>query len=114
MLEALELSDDGTEAVEVEQAQAWIILALYEFMRTYFRQGWMSAGRSFRLVQLMGLHAIDGAENTLGRPRVDLQADWIETEKRRRTFWMAYCLDRFVSFRHERPFTFNELVVGKS
>lgn len=61
MLEALEQKESQVECIDVKQPQAWILLAIYEIMRTNTRQGWMSAGRAFRLVQLMRLYELDGS-----------------------------------------------------
>ncbi|OCL02954.1 citrinin biosynthesis transcriptional activator CtnR [Glonium stellatum] len=100
ILESLELKDDNLEFTNIEHAQAWLLLAIYEFMRTNYQRGWMSAGRCFRLVQLMRLYEIDKQEN------------WIKTEEKRRTFWMAYTLDRLINIRHEWPLTLNEQVIS--
>ena len=105
-LELLELEDANIESIDIEQVQACILLAIYEFMRSNFRRGWMSVGRAFRLIQLIRLHEIDVPEC------VSMQTDWIETEERRRTFWMAYSLDRFVSIRSGLPLTLSEQVVS--
>lgn len=67
----------------------------------------MSAGRAFRLVQLMRLHEIDSPTKA---PVAD--ADLIETEEKRRVFWMAYFLDHLFSMRNNWPITLNEHVVG--
>lgn len=66
----------------------------------------MSAGRAFRLVQLMRLHEID-SPTKLPVPEADL----IETEEKRRVFWMAYFLDHLLSMRNNWPITLNEHVV---
>ena len=112
MLEALELEDDRMESVDIKQAQAWILLTFYEFMRTNHRRGWNSAGRALRLVQLMRLYEIDNSDNVVPQQDGMAQMDWIETEERRRTFWMAYSLDRFVSLRNGWPLTIHEQVVS--
>ena len=105
-LEVLDLKDTSIESIDIEQVQAWILMAIYEFMCTYYRRGWMSAGRAFRLIQLMRLHTID-VPNCM-----PMQIDWVETEEKRRTFWMAYSLDRFISMRNEWPLTLSDLVVS--
>jgi hypothetical protein len=106
MLEALDVSDSCMEIVHIEQVQAWLLVTLYEFLRTDYRRGWISAGRVFRLVQLMSLHEVDN-ENDTG-PSLDL----ILTEEKRRVFWVAYCIDRFISVRNGFPLTLNEDVVS--
>ena len=105
-LEVLELKDTDVESIAIEQVQACILLAIYEFMRADFRRGWMSAGRAFRLIQLIRLHEVDVPDG------ISMQTDWIETEEKRRTFWMAYSLDRFVSIRSGLPLTLSEQVVS--
>ncbi|KAI4120392.1 MAG: hypothetical protein LQ341_007549 [Variospora aurantia] len=39
------------------------------------------------------------------------QTDWVEMEEKRRTFWVAYVLDRFVCIRYGCPLTLTEQVV---
>lgn len=75
-------------------------------MRTLHRAAWASAGRAFRLVQLMRLHEIDSPT----KPPVP-ERDTIETEEKRRVFWMAYFLDHLLSMRNNWPITLNEHVV---
>ena len=111
MLEALELEDDKMDSIDVEQAQAWILVTIYEFMRTNYRRGWTSAGRSFRLVQLMRLYELDNSDTVPIQQHGTTHIDWVETEEKRRTFWMAYSLDRFVSIRDGWPLTLHEQVV---
>ncbi|KAI1427792.1 fungal-specific transcription factor domain-containing protein [Xylaria sp. FL1777] len=89
-------------ATEIEYVQAWLLLAIHELMFIDFRRGWISAGRAFRLIQL------DWARYTDDLGSNCAPAQWIETEQKRRTFWMAYCLDRFVSLRSGSPPTFSE------
>ena len=67
----------------------------------------MSVGRASRMVLMMGLNRIDGVgldvKQTLPPPR-----DWTEREERRRTFWMAYCIDRYASIGTGWPMTIDE------
>ncbi|KAJ5953511.1 hypothetical protein N7454_000407 [Penicillium verhagenii] len=105
-LEFSYLSGDSDNSVDTEEIQAWILIATYESMRTFHRFAWMSAGRAFRLVQLMRLHEIDSPT----KPPV-AHADLIETEEKRRVFWMAYFLDHLFSMRNNWPITLNEHVI---
>lgn len=99
------------ETVHLEQVQARILISIYEFMRSSYRSAWMTAGYCFRLVQLMRLYEIDatGNKNTFCEPGV-----WTTMEERRRTFWMAYLLDRFASLNDGWPLTLSESVVSLS
>ena len=101
-LEALDSKNIKLESTDLEQIQAWLLLAIHEFTCIDFRRGWMSAGQAFRLIQLTWRHGIDGPDH--------VQGDWIESEQKRRTFWLAYCLDRLVSLRIGSPATFSETV----
>jgi hypothetical protein len=95
LLDELENKNAKTEVVDIQLVQAWILVAIYEFVRSNYCQGWISAGRSFRLVQLMRLYRIDTLDS------MHAQGDWIETEEKRRVFWMAYSLDRIASIRND-------------
>lgn len=107
MLEALDLSEDDMGTVRIEQVQAWLLIAHYEFARANYRRGYVSAGRAFRLVQLAKLHEVDSPESGFdGR-------DPIAQEERRRTFWVAYCLDRFICMKSRWPLTLIEEVVSQ-
>ncbi|KAI0840337.1 fungal-specific transcription factor domain-containing protein [Hypoxylon sp. FL0890] len=101
-LESLDSKCMGLAMTEMEQVQAWLLLAIHEFMCVDFSRGWVSAGRAFRLIQLNWLQYSDGPDVNLG------QTDWVDAEQKRRTFWLAYCLDRFVSVRNNSPMTFSE------
>ena len=56
----------------------------------------MSLCRSLRVAQMLNLHRIDQSDqifpSTLAPPK-----DWSELEERRRTWWVIFCSDRFVS-----------------
>jgi Fungal specific transcription factor domain len=108
MLEILDTRDNEIDGIDIEQVQAWILLVMYEVTNTHSRRGWISAGRAFRLVQLMRLFEIDGSDTMLAQT---LTEDWVQLEEKRRTFWMAYLLDRFISVQNGLPLTLNEQVV---
>ncbi|PWY75485.1 citrinin biosynthesis transcriptional activator CtnR [Aspergillus heteromorphus CBS 117.55] len=106
LLEASGLTDDPA-LHDTEHVQALLVLSIYEFTRHTFRRGWISAGQCFRLVQLMNWHRID-----TNLEAVPLQPDeLICMEEKRRVFWMAYVLDRFVCTRLENPLTFDERII---
>ena len=114
MLDSLEAKDTNTDFADIEHVQARILLLIYDFMRTNYQRGWMSAGRCFRLLQLMRLYEIDAPENVARRNNAVETESWIKVEEKRRTFWMAFSLDRFISIRHEWPLTLSEQVVSTS
>jgi hypothetical protein len=73
----------------------------------YFPRAWLSAGRGVRLAQMMQLHRLDGVgldvKQCLPPPK-----DWTEREERRRTFWMAFSVDRYASIGTGWPMTIDE------
>ncbi|KAK4644198.1 hypothetical protein QC761_301980 [Podospora bellae-mahoneyi] len=105
MLENLDLHEDDMNTVRVEQVQAWLLLAFYEFARCNYRRAWITAGRAFRLVQLARLHEVDISENAA---ECD---DAVSREEKRRTFWVAYYLDRLLCIRNRRPLTLIEEMI---
>ncbi|KAL2127140.1 hypothetical protein VTI74DRAFT_11261 [Chaetomium olivicolor] len=105
MLEMLDMADDGQHPIRIEQVQAWILVAFYELARSSHRRASVSAGRAFRLVQLARLHEVDSPEQTIEGE------DPVVKEERRRTFWVAYCLDRLLCFGSRCPLTLTEEVI---
>ncbi|KAI0886807.1 fungal-specific transcription factor domain protein [Annulohypoxylon maeteangense] len=107
MLDQLDLSGNDALVCHIEHVQAWILITFYEFSRTNYRRGWLSAGRVFRLVQFLRLYDLDSPK-PLG---AEHEEDPISIEEKRRTFWIAYCLDRFISVSEGAPMTLSEEVV---
>lgn len=105
--EADEMKGFGEQTVSVAHAQCWVIIAMYEFKTMMFPRAWQSVGRATRLCQMMGLHRQDGqgldVKQCIPPPR-----DWTEREERRRTFWAAFCNDRYASVGTGWPFTIDE------
>ncbi len=108
------LCPQDDEASLLAQAQAWILVAVYEFVKlaSCFRRPWTSVGRAIRLVQLLRLNemdASDGVFDIVVHAETDPDAI-IELEEKRRTFWMAFCLDRFACALDGLPQTLGEPV----
>lgn len=95
-LQEVEMKGHGEGVLSICICQAWSLMSCYEFRRMYFPRAWLSTGRAVRSAQSMGLHRLDGkgfdVKQCLPGPK-----DWIEKEERRRTFWSAYCIDRYSS-----------------
>ena len=107
-----EMKGAGEAFVSVAHAQTWTLLCAYEFKMMYFPRAWMSSGRASRLVLMMGLNRVDGlgldVKQCLPPPQ-----DWTEREERRRTFWLAYCCDRYASIGTGWPMCIDERDVSK-
>jgi len=109
LLEALDNKESDMRTCPIEQVQSWILLTFYEFTKCSYRRAWLSAGRVFRLVHLARLHNLD---NPKFQSISELEMDSIGKEEKRRTFWVAYCLDRFISVSNGAPMTLLEEVVS--
>ena len=110
-VESDEMKGHGECFITVGHSQCWTLIATYEFKMMYFPRAWMSSGRATRLAQMMGLHRLDSValevKQSLPPPR-----DWTDREERRRTFWLAYCGDRYASIGTGWPMTIEEKDVG--
>ena len=106
-LQADEMRNHGEGIVSLQHCQAWVITCIYEFKNMYFPRAWQTTGRAVRMAQMLGLHRIDGfgldVKQCLPPPK-----DWVEREERRRTFWMAFCEDRYASVGTGWPMTVDE------
>ncbi|KKA18058.1 C6 transcription factor Prf, partial [Rasamsonia emersonii CBS 393.64] len=106
-IEMDEMKGHGENIVSVAHCQCWLLIALYEFKQMFFPRAWISTGRAGRLASMMSLNRLDGVgldvKQSIPPPR-----DWTEREERRRTFWMAFCEDRYASIGTGWPMTFDE------
>ncbi|KAI1942459.1 hypothetical protein LOZ66_000860 [Ophidiomyces ophidiicola] len=91
-----EMKGLGESLITVAHAQCWVLITSYEFKMMYFPRAWMSAGRATRLSLMMGLHRQDGLGLDV-KQCIPPARDWTEREERRRTFWVAFCQDRYAS-----------------
>ncbi|KAL8727425.1 MAG: hypothetical protein Q9181_005724 [Wetmoreana brouardii] len=102
-----EMKSLGEAFVTVAHCQTWILMATFEFQHMYFPRAWSSVGRAVRLAMMIGLNRLDGigldVKQVLPPPR-----DWTDREERRRTFWMAYCVDRYASMGTGWPLAVDE------
>ncbi|OBT39043.1 hypothetical protein VE00_10696 [Pseudogymnoascus sp. WSF 3629] len=102
----------------IEQIQAWLLVAHWELLCKHEHQAMLTAGRVIRMVQLARFHDVDacsvpfmslGAESPLVSPSL-LSGDesFAQVEEKRRTFWLAYCFDRFCLMRSGCPLSLQE------
>ena len=101
------------ELLPIEKIQAWLLLTHYQALRRDEGQASLTAGRAFRLVQIARLHDLDAPDKNLSTSCVaKFDRDHAELEERRRTFWVAFTLDRFLCWRNEGPLTLHEEAVS--
>ncbi|EDO04271.1 hypothetical protein SS1G_06754 [Sclerotinia sclerotiorum 1980 UF-70] len=101
-LEIDSLKGFGESIISVSHAQAHILIASYEFKMMYLPRAWMSTGCAIRLCQILDKPGLE-TKQCLPPPR-----DWTEKEERRRTFWMAFCEDRYASIGTGWPMIIDE------
>lgn len=109
-IEALDHDIESSSAACLQVAQAWLLLTHYEFRYMSYRRAWLTAGRAFRIIQLAKLHEIDRLNDVsinMAHPEA-----WSEAEEKRRTYWLAYCLDRFLNMSDEWPLSLHEEAVS--
>ncbi|KAL5337382.1 fungal-specific transcription factor domain-containing protein [Aspergillus crustosus] len=111
-LQLLQQLDAFERPPSIEQIQALLLLAHYEVLQMEASRAMVTAGRCFRLIQLSRLHDTDAVDSDVTPPPLTPTPSFNEvfaiTEEKRRTFWVAYCFDRFLSSRHEWPLTLQE------
>ncbi|KAH7303814.1 hypothetical protein B0I35DRAFT_484884 [Stachybotrys elegans] len=87
-------------------------MSSFELKQDDFDRAWVSAGRAFRLIQVMKLNEVDCQATTQGGPSMFSQdEEWTVTEEKRRTFWAAYFLDIFLSSIRHHSLTFTEQAI---
>lgn len=133
MLEALDGGENGHglpwvtdkaalgSTIKLEQIQAWLLLVHFEILRMPNHIS-LTAGRAFRLVQLSRLYDIDANDLSPAPefagclPLAPLPSvtdkSFAEAEEMRRTFWLAFIFDRFLSTRDNCPLTLHEELVS--
>lgn len=113
MLEDQERNGFGS-TIRLAQARAWILLTYYELLRSDYQRALLSAGRAFRLVQLLRLHELDGPGMATELMQLPPSEQGLSAEECRRTFWYSFCLDRFIGVHSQLPLTLSESDVSSS
>jgi hypothetical protein len=97
--EALRLTDIETGLPKLESAQARLIQVLYLLMSSRFNQAWYAFGHALQVLSALGLHRRQDRK----RPSTTYRRDYIEEQCRKRTFWVAYTLDKYLGVMFGRP-----------
>jgi Fungal specific transcription factor domain len=110
------------ETIELDYIQVWLLLGFYELLRVGENQAMLTAARCSRLVLMARLFEIDapgsdeanGPQISPATPQQESHDDdsFCVVEERRRTFWLAYCLDCFLYSRNEYPPMMQEEMVS--
>ncbi|KAJ4993425.1 fungal specific transcription factor domain-containing protein [Stagonosporopsis vannaccii] len=97
--EALRLTETETGYPKLESAQARLIQVLYLLMSSRFNQAWYAFGHALQVLSALGLHRREDRK----RPSPNQRRDYIEEQCKKRTFWVAYTLDKYLGVIFGRP-----------
>lgn len=104
----------GETFMTLGHAQCWCLISGYEcHVYAYFTRASTSLCRSVRMAQMLKLHQIDSEETqplSWGQPLAPSRS-WVETEERRRTWWVIFMADRYLSSTTGWPSLIDERLV---
>lgn len=98
---ATKLTEAETGLPRLESAQARLVQVLYLLQTSRMNQGWYVFGITSQIMSALGLHRQTGRKrhSTSRSARVD----YINSQCRKRTFWAAYIIDKYLSVVFGRP-----------
>jgi hypothetical protein len=97
--EAARLTESETGIPQLESAQCRLIQVLYLLMSSRFNQAWYIFGHALQIISALGLHRRDDRKRPVSGPK----HDYIDQQCRKRTFWVAYILDKYLGVIFGRP-----------
>lgn len=98
--EADELKGQGEVSTTLAHVQAWCLISAYEcHVYAIFTRASTSHCRGVRIAQMLKLHQLDvkDPEPVLVHSGLPPPRSWIEVEERRRTWWVVFLADRYLS-----------------
>jgi len=90
----------GVKNFQIEHIQAWLLLAIYEYMHMDIRQASSAISRALRLIQRCRLGDLDASGVLMQDGSQDTSATkdgFAIMEEKRRTFWLAFCFERLLN-----------------
>lgn len=101
---AIALTDTETGLPHLESAQARLLQVFYLLMTSRMNRSWFIFGNLLQIISALGMHRRD-RKNILS---ASSSRDYIHGQCRRRTFWSAYILDKYVGVVMGRPRHFHD------
>ncbi|KAF1359815.1 hypothetical protein EJ07DRAFT_118927 [Lizonia empirigonia] len=104
----------GATDFQIEYIQAWLLLAIYEYMRMDRAQGNSAASRALRLIRRCRLSDLDASDVFVQDGTYTASAtndDFALVEEKRRTFWLAFCFDRMLNTKDDLDWVLPEEMV---
>lgn len=93
------LTDAEVGYPTLESAQSRLLQVLYLLQSTRMNQAWFVFGSTLPIVSALGLHR--RKRNTSGRTAPGF--DYVLSQCRKRTFWVAYTIDKYLAVVFGRP-----------
>ncbi|KAJ0121977.1 hypothetical protein J7T55_002488 [Diaporthe amygdali] len=90
---ALDLTSTERGMPRLESAQARLIQVLYLLQTSRMNQAWYIFGTTSQIISVLGLYRKSGRNRSANTKAVD----YLDLQCRRRTFWVAYTLDQYLS-----------------
>lgn len=98
------LTDEEVGLPTLESAQARILQVLYLLQSSRMNQAWYVFGSTLPIVSILGLHRKSGRNRTIGGATYKgHNYDYILSQCRKRTFWVAYTIDKYLAVVFGRP-----------
>lgn len=104
-IEICERDEPGENLISLNLLQAMTFVVRHEITDRHLRRAYMTLGRAIRLMKVLGLHTQDSESQPDPRDAGDLgmclplSMDPLVLEERRRTFWILYILESYVTTR---------------
>ena len=96
--EADELKGQGETFTTLAHVQSWCLISAYEcHVYAVFTRASTSLCRGVRIAQMLKLHQLDVQEPALLHSGLPPPSNWFEAEERRRTWWVVFLADRYLT-----------------
>jgi hypothetical protein len=99
---SLSFTETEIGVAHLESAQARMLQAFYLLMTSRTNQAWYVFGSLLQIIAALGMHRRDWKRTATPQP------DYIHSQSRKRTFWSAYILDRYLGVVMGRPRHFHD------
>lgn len=97
----MRMTEDEIGFPRLESAQARLIQVLYLLQTSRMNKGWYTFGNAFHITLSLGMHR--RRDHKRDYPFTNRRQNYITSECYKRTFWMAYIIDRYLSVVFGRP-----------
>lgn len=98
---AMNLTDLETGFPRLESAQARLIQVLYLLQTSRMNKAWYTFGNALHVISSLGLHRRRSRKQSVSFK--SMGSDFITLQCAKRTFWVAYTIDKYLSVVFKRP-----------